>query len=1539
VDISPKCEKQARSFNKFDSVLKIAKNIEKQQSIANLDKHLPLPIVKKVVGKTYRLYGIDLVQEHTGHRVIRFSKFFAKSQNEDYHRRLEEEQFRNKFIEAAALSGDELKALIQRRISEGVKVWERPSEQEAGYLDITTTGLNQGDPSIYETLDWVDSLKSPKMTEFRRTLVKILQELTDSKTKERLATTRYPADRNSRGVLYRQFQNGLLLIAPVGFDIRQNEDELRSRYAEVFNANEALAEGELRKFSLRTYPEFVIWDDNLWVNLQRAGKEANLSLSPEESELLNTLLTPGKSLNPYPLFINGRPGSGKTTILHYLFAEHLHHHLTTQQQLSCPPLYLTYSSALTERAKETVSTILAGDYRRLENPPDMDSPQAQATIGRAFSTFRDMLLSLVGEEARSRFDKTRYVDFPEFRNLWMKSVARSSFPADLRNSPELAWHAIRTFIKGRCPADGQEDDFGPERYAELPKRQKSIDDDLYAKIYKSIWLGWYKTRCEEGRWDDQDLALEVLRQEDGLACYPAIVCDEAQDFTSNELAVILRLSLFSERDVPGHQRGRIPFAFAGDPFQTLNPTGFDWNVLSDSFRENLLRELDPAGRQQLQVNFRELEFNYRSAEPIVRLCNLIQLLRGVLFEVGRLRPQKTWRNTEASEPALFDIGEAATRDGLRNADDVVFIIPSQEETEYDYVKADSELSHIALENGKLTRDVFNPIRAKGMEFGRVVIYKFGDYCLKNVSGLAKLLVKPEPQSGRDRQRLTYEYFLNRLYVALSRACGRLFIVDTAEAIANFWSFARGQGYEDLIRQYNSPDDAWKSTNLGFVTSGDFGAWQEESMDDDADIGRQYFEHGRENRDPYLLERAANRFERARDESNKLKAQAWALHFHGRYFEAGRLFASIPDVPCTLDNYWLAREYLEFVNFSRNKRVASDPRLHAARYMGSHRLEVDARTLFETLSNVIPEKADTIKPADAHMCEVLDAALETLLARLEKAPDDERAQNDSRGNADFVVAASEHLDWKPRSSVGYAVLMALGGRNEIAANTWRTLRRTDIEVPVVLLPALAETAPFPEKLTYLGRLGDFCGILEATRSGNVEKIPLSIVTEIATDMYKSGKLEQIDEFALSLSGAKAFAVFNSIPVAELESNANARELAVKLFVQLAENGQINEFFNCAVNSVQDVKDEERQKWIKKVGMKTSGIHCSTIRGLADKGIDSTNISIDLRDNIEKYFDTLITDKNPDLTRISPFEVGAVLEISKKYTLMRNYYERVIDACNRHTDPKILEFARQRLVFSLSRLADTTKKQEARQSIEKKYRDHAREWGIGDPKQLSEAINISDYREEIERFYDERKRDSTETEIKNTSISPTASQIDIVKTDPTTIEQPPLPKTPIAIALEVNRSCRTEMYGNITSSEETPSVEFERPETNANYEIQGGASHKGSDKIEILTDKIGLGVECDYDKRRIEIRNIKTSDLVTVKNNGKVTSVKSTDFDVSCSENGVYRLGDWPVEVIFSEENNEIVVELQILSGGPSMRLKMQNQKFPFELKQSGNHTIS
>jgi len=104
VSISDMCEAEARKSGQSAALHKLAAEVERVQNIAHFDRHQPFPIVKKVLGKTFRLYAIEQLQDETGHRVIRFARFLVKGQNEDFHRRLHEERFREMFIQEGSLS-------------------------------------------------------------------------------------------------------------------------------------------------------------------------------------------------------------------------------------------------------------------------------------------------------------------------------------------------------------------------------------------------------------------------------------------------------------------------------------------------------------------------------------------------------------------------------------------------------------------------------------------------------------------------------------------------------------------------------------------------------------------------------------------------------------------------------------------------------------------------------------------------------------------------------------------------------------------------------------------------------------------------------------------------------------------------------------------------------------------------------------------------------------------------------------------------------------------------------------------------------------------------------------------------------------------------------------------------------------------------------------------------------------------------------------------------------------------------------------------
>jgi superfamily I DNA/RNA helicase len=229
-----------------------------------------------------------------------------------------------------------------------------------------------------------------------------------------------------------------------------------------------------------------------------------------------------------------------------------------------------------------------------------------------------------------------------------------------------------------------------------------------------------------------------------------VFCDEAQDFTRVELDLIFRLCLFVDRKLDLTKIKRVPFAFAGDPFQTLNPTGFRWDAIQASFHDKLLDTLGENLYQskEIQLNYQELNLNYRSTKNIVKLCNSIQALRAALFDITDLKPQRTWQMEEDSPmPVWFDKRKLVDWQQLGNEKDITIIVPCMLNEEKDYVQKDEHLNRmVRKDESGVPANVLSPARAKGLEFGRVVLYGFADSELGDLVGLLD-----EQESDPDRR--------------------------------------------------------------------------------------------------------------------------------------------------------------------------------------------------------------------------------------------------------------------------------------------------------------------------------------------------------------------------------------------------------------------------------------------------------------------------------------------------------------------------------------------------------------------------------------------------------------------------------------------------------------------------------------------------------------------------------------------------------------------------------------------------------------------
>ena len=164
---------------------------------------------------------------------------------------------------------------------------------------------------------------------------------------------------------------------------------------------------DLASLSARTYPDYMLSDPQCWYRIESDGMSGadglrvNLALSAEEQNLLHAISSPrGDRL---PVFINGRAGSGKSLMLHYLFA---HYCGMRARGVEGKPVYLTYNAKLCELARETVLQILSSHYRFLQERTNAQPPAGLGDLLKPyFRTFHDFLLDLVPKAERTRFDK------------------------------------------------------------------------------------------------------------------------------------------------------------------------------------------------------------------------------------------------------------------------------------------------------------------------------------------------------------------------------------------------------------------------------------------------------------------------------------------------------------------------------------------------------------------------------------------------------------------------------------------------------------------------------------------------------------------------------------------------------------------------------------------------------------------------------------------------------------------------------------------------------------------------------------------------------------------------------------------------------------------------------------------------------------------------------------------------------------------------------------------------------------------------------
>ena len=312
---------------------------------------------------------------------------------------------------------------------------------------------------------------------------------------------------------------------------------------------------------------------------------------------------------------------------------------------------------------------------------------------------------------------------------------------------------------------------------------------------------YYQERLETaGRYDEIDLtraALQHLERHGDQFRYDLVVCDEVQDFTDMQLALLFRLATDPRQTV-----------LTGDPKQIINPSGFRWEEVRARYYER--------GLQVPEVI--NLSINFRSVGNIVSLANrLLQLKRAL---IGLASGEITERWTFRGRPPLLVEGLAESdllgTLLLGGAGQVVLVRTEQERNR--------------LRKALRTELVFTINEAKGLEFEAVLLWRFS--AAEGSPAIWRRIADDRVRGAADSPHIRHE--LNLLYVAVTRARNTLVIWD-GEQVSPIWTIdaladqvyrtADAAAFGTLWRRVSTPAE-WEAQGDYFAEREHFAAAEE-----------------------------------------------------------------------------------------------------------------------------------------------------------------------------------------------------------------------------------------------------------------------------------------------------------------------------------------------------------------------------------------------------------------------------------------------------------------------------------------------------------------------------------------------------------------------------------------------------------------------------------------------------------------------------------------------------------------------------------------
>jgi len=296
-----------------------------------------------------------------------------------------------------------------------------------------------------------------------------------------------------------------------------------------------------------------------------------------------------------------------------------------------------------------------------------------------------------------------------------------------------------------------------EDYMDLGVRQSIYLDSERELVY--TLFGKYLTFLKDnGYYDPNILAHDYLRHVRPV--YDFIVVDEVQDITNIQLQLILR-SLKKAGD----------FILCGDSNQIVHPNFFSWsNIKSMLYSDETM---------EVQKLTRILQSNFRNSTAVIDLANKLLRIRQKRF--GSIDRESNYLMNSQSEQIgeiVFvkdtDRAKKELNQKIRRSTKFAVLVMRDEDKTAVRQFFDSPL-------------LFSIQEAKGLEYENVILVNFisnerasFNEIISGVSpeDLEANLGYMRARDKKDKSHEAYKFFINSLYVAVTRAVQKLYLIES-----------------------------------------------------------------------------------------------------------------------------------------------------------------------------------------------------------------------------------------------------------------------------------------------------------------------------------------------------------------------------------------------------------------------------------------------------------------------------------------------------------------------------------------------------------------------------------------------------------------------------------------------------------------------------------------------------------------------------------------------------------------------------------------